>query len=219
MIPSSINREHAMRPITLALAAALSFAATAHAENQVRSVPAFTSVSVHGPISVTVDAGKAQSLTLRGDARFLEDVTSEVVNGELRLRTREKKNVSWKGDPRVVITVPALRAFDVEGAGEVKLNQVHGERLDVNYRGAGSMRINGEVKTFRMQAEGVGEVDAKALAANDVDVQFRGIGEARVTARDRLDATVQGIGNVIYYGKPRTVNKTAQGIGSVKAGE
>jgi opacity protein-like surface antigen len=209
-----------MRPITFALAAAaLSVAVAAHADDQVRSVPAFTSISVQGPISVTVDGGKAQSLTMHGDARFLQDVTTEVVNGELRLRTREKKNISWKGDPRVVITMPALRAFDVEGAGEVKLNQIRGERLDVNYRGAGSMRINGEVKTFRMQAEGVGEVDAKALVANDADVQFRGVGDVSVFARNRLDAVVQGMGNLTYYGKPRTVNKSAQGIGSVRAGD
>jgi hypothetical protein len=208
-----------MRPITFAVAAAFSLAATAHADDQVRSMPAFTAISVQGPISVTVDAGKAQSLTMRGDARFIQDVTSEVVNGELRLRVREKKNISWKGDPRVVITMPALRAVEVEGAGEISLNQIRGERLDVNYRGAGRMAINGEVKTFRMQAEGVGEVDAKALVANDVDVGFRGIGDVKVTARNRLDAVVQGMGNLTYYGKPRTVNKTASGIGSVHAGD
>jgi hypothetical protein len=208
-----------MRPSTFALAAVLSIAAAAHAEDQVRSVPAFTSISVQGPISVTVDAGKAQSLTMRGDARFIQDVTSEVVNGELRLRTREKKNVSWKGDPRVVISMPALRAVDVEGAGEISLNRIRGERLDVTYRGAGRMGINGDVKTFSMKAEGVGEVDAKALAANDVDLSFRGIGDVKVTARNRLDAVVEGMGNVTYYGKPRTVNKSASGIGSVRAGD
>jgi hypothetical protein len=214
------NGDPAMRPHLLALAAALSFAAaTAHADDQVRSTPAFTSISVQGPISVTVDAGKTQSLTLRGDARFLRDVSSEVVDGELRLSVREKKNVSWHGDPRVVITVPALRAVAVEGAGEIRLNQVRGERLDINYRGAGSMNINGEVKTFKMQAEGVGEVDAKALAANDVDIRFRGIGDVKVTARNRLDAVVQGMGTVTYYGRPRSVNKSASGIGSVQAGD
>jgi hypothetical protein len=208
-----------MRPSTFALAAVLSIAATAHADDQVRSVPAFTAISVQGPISVTVDAGKAQSLTMRGDAGFIRDVTSEVVDGELRLRTREKKNISWKGDPRVVITLPALRAVEVEGAGEIKLNQIRGERLDVNYRGAGRMGINGEVKTFRMKAEGVGEVDAKALVANDADVSFRGIGDVKVYARNRLDAVVEGMGNLTYYGKPRTVNKSAAGIGSVRAGD
>jgi len=208
-----------MRPHLLALAAALSFAATAHADDQVRNMPAFTSISVTGPISIAVDAGKAQSVTLRGDARFLQDVTSEVVNGELRLGVRGKKNISWHGDPRVVITVPDLRAVGVEGAGEVKLNQIRGERFDVNYRGAGSMSIKGEVKTFKMQAEGVGEVDAKTFLADDVNVVFRGIGDVKVFARNRLDATVQGIGNLTYYGKPRSVNKSASGLGSVKAGD
>jgi hypothetical protein len=208
-----------MRPSTFALAAILSISATAHADDQVRSLPAFTSISVQGPVSISVDAGKAQSVTLRGDARFIRDLTSEVVNGELRLGVRDKKNISWHGDPRVVITVPALRAVAVEGAGEVRLNQIRGERLDVNYRGAGSMNINGQVKTFSMKAEGVGEVDAKAFVADDVDVLFRGIGDIKLTARNRLDATVQGMGNLTYYGKPRTVNKTASGIGSVNAGD
>jgi hypothetical protein len=208
-----------MRPTTFALAAVLSIAATAHADDQVRSMPAFTSISVQGPISITVDAGKAQSVTMRGDAKFIQDVTSEVVNGELRLRTREKKNISWHGDPRVVITMPALNAVEVEGAGEISLNQIRGERLDVNYRGAGRMGINGEVKRFRMKAEGVGEVDAKSLVANDADVTFRGIGDVKVTARNRLDAVVEGMGSLTYYGKPRTVNKSASGIGSVTAGD
>jgi len=210
-----------MRPSSLVLAAVLSIAATAQADEQVRNAPAFTSVSVQGPISITVDAGKAQSLTVRGDARFIRDVTTEVVDGELRVRMRDKDNkyTTTKGEPRIVITMPALRAFAVEGAGEVKLNQIRGERLDVNYRGAGSMHIKGEVKTFKMQAEGVGEVDAKSFIADDVNVVFRGIGDVKVFARNRLDATVQGIGNLTYYGKPRSVNKSASGLGSVKAGD
>jgi hypothetical protein len=208
-----------MRPITLALAAALGLAATAHADDQVRNAPAFTSISVHGPISVTVDAGKAQSLTVRGDARYIKELTSDVVNGELRLRLDDKSYKNRREDPRVVITMPALRALAVEGAGEIKLNQIRGERLDVNYRGAGRMEINGEVQTFSMKAEGVGEVDAKALRARDTDIRFRGVGEISVYASNRLDAVVQGMGNLTYYGKPRTVNKSASGIGSVDAGE
>ena len=205
--------------LVLALPAALAMTGTAHADDQVRNAPPFTSISVQGPMSVTVDAGKAQSLTVRGDRRFIEDLMTEVVDGELRVRLRDKKNRKWEGDPRVVITVPALRAIDVEGAGEIRLNQIRGERLDVNYRGAGSMSINGEVKTFKMLAEGVGEVNAKSFIADDVNATFHGIGEVRVFARNRLDAVVQGMGNLIYYGKPRTVNKSASGIGSVRAGD
>lgn len=205
----------------LAIVLALSFAATgASAADQVRNAAPFTSISVQGPISVTVDAsGVKQSLLVRGNDAFLSEVTTEVVNGELRVRMRDKKINNVNGDQRIVVAMPQLRAFNAEGAGEIKLNNVRGERLDVNYRGAGSMAINGQVKLFKMSAEGVGEVDTKALAANDVDIRFQGIGDVKVYAKDRLDVKVQGMGSLTYYGKPRTVNKSVQGLGSVKAGD
>jgi len=208
-----------MRRLPLVLA--LSLAATAaHAADQVRALAPFTSISVQGPISMTVDAGTAQqSVTVRGSDKFLNGLTSEVVNGELRLRMRDKNLGTTHDDQRIVIKLPQLRAFNAEGAGEIKLNNIQGERLEVNYRGAGSMAINGKVKTFKMTAEGVGEVDTKALIANDVDIRFQGVGDVKVYAKDRLDAKVQGMGNLSYYGKPRTVTKSVAGIGSVNAGD
>jgi hypothetical protein len=202
----------------LLVALALAAAAPVHADDQVRSAAPFTSISVQGPISVTVDAGPAQSLTVRGSDRFIRGLESDVVNGELRLRMRDK-NFSSTKDQHILISLPELRALSVEGAGEIKLNKIRGERLDVNYRGAGSMDINGAVKTFKMQAEGVGQVDAKALIANNVDIRFQGVGDVQVYAKDRLDAVVQGMGSLRYYGKPRTVNKSAAGLGSVSAGD
>jgi hypothetical protein len=210
-----------MRPLLLALVLAAS-SACASAADQVRNAAPFTSISVQGPISVTVDASAArQSLIVRGSDKFQGNVTSEVVDGELRLRARDKNFSTNKndGDQRVVIAMPQLRAFDGEGAGETRLNNVRVERLDVNYRGAGRMEINGKVKSLRMSAEGVGEVDTKALLADDVDIRFRGIGDVKVYAKERLDAKVQGMGNLSYYGKPRTVNKSVAGIGSVNAGD
>jgi opacity protein-like surface antigen len=205
----------------LALVLALSLAATAaHAAEQVRAAAPFTSINVQGPISVTVDAGTAQqSVRVRGSDKFLNTVTSEVVNGELRIRMRDKNFSTNHDDQRIVITMPQLRAFNAEGAGEIKLNNVQGERLDVNYRGAGSMEIKGKVNTFTMTAEGVGEVDTKALIANNADIRFRGIGDVKVYAKDKLDVSVQGMGSLSYYGRPRTVNKSIAGLGSVSAGD
>jgi len=194
-------------------------AVQAYAAEQVRTAPPFTAISVQGPISVTVDAGAPQSLTVRGSDKFLKGLVSEVVNGELRLRMLDKKFTTTNDDQRIIISMPELRAFSAEGAGDIKLNKIRGERLDVNYRGAASMGINGSVKNFKMRAEGVGEVDAKALIANNADVRFQGVGDVRVYARERLDAVVQGMGSLRYYGKPRTVNKSAAGLGSVSAGE
>lgn len=206
------------RLILAATLSSLAFASLAHAEDQQRSAPAFTSIYVKGAINVTVDRNAAQTLTVRGDEKFLNNLVSEVVGGELRLSMRDDRMKTTRGDERVIVGMPALRAFAAEGAGEIRLNDVRGERFDINYRGAGSLRASGEVKTFSMKAEGVGEVDARALLADNVDVTFRGVGDVRVHARKRLDAKVQGIGSLTYYGKPPVVNKSASGLGSVDAG-
>jgi hypothetical protein len=204
----------------LILAAILSVASlNAHADEQLRSVTPFKGIDVHGPVSLTVEAGKAFSLKVYGKPRFIERVTSEVVGGELRLTMKEGKRntIDIDSDDRVVVTMPELQTFRGEGAGEMRLNKVRGERLDVSYRGAGRLVIDGEVRELRLRAQGVGEVDTKGLVTQEADVSFEGIGSVSVHARDKLNAKVQGMGNLTYYGNPRIVSKSVSGIGSVVA--
>lgn len=113
--------------------------------------------------------------------------------------------------------MPELVSFRGEGAGLMVLNNVRGDNFDVNYRGAGSLQMNGRVGHLRLNAEGVGEVLAKDLVAQDADVTFRGIGEVSVHAKNRLNASVQGLGNLTYYGKPQSVSRSVSGIGNVTA--
>ncbi len=202
----------------LILAAALSIASlSAHADEQARSVSPFKGISVHGPVSLTVEAGKSYSLKVYGDPRFIARVTSEVVDGELRLDMKDSSRNSIESSDRVVVTMPELQTFKGEGAGVMRLNKIRGERLDVNYRGAGRLAIDGEVRQLTLRAQGVGEVDTKALIAQEADVSFEGIGSVNIYAKDKLNANVRGMGNLTYYGNPRVVNKSVSGIGSVVA--
>ncbi|KFI06338.1 GIN domain-containing protein [Massilia sp. BSC265] len=202
----------------LILAAVLSLASiSANADEQVRSVTPFKGIAVHGPVSLVVEAGKSYSLKVQGDPRFIERVTSEVVDGELRLDMKDSTRNSLKSTDRVVVTLPSLQTFKGEGAGEMRLTKVRGERLDVNYRGAGRLAIDGEVRELRLHAQGVGEVDTRALFAQEANVRFEGIGSVNIHAKEKLNADVRGMGNLTYYGNPRVVNKSVSGIGSVVA--
>jgi hypothetical protein len=204
--------------MTFALAATL-VSAPARADEQARTAPAFTSIDMKGPISIEVQAGKAQAISVRGSPTFVAMLVTEVVDGELRVYLREKNVKRINGDPRVIVTVPHLRKFSMEGAGETILRDVSGDRFDVNYRGAGSMVISGTVRLLNLQAQGVGEVDARKLIAQDAAVDFQGIGSVQIYASGKLDAKVNGMGELNYYGHPRTVNKSVSGIGNVKAGD
>lgn len=208
--------------ILAALTATTATAVTAPAradEQQVRPLQPFTAIDSRGPLSITVEGGKAQSVTVSGGKEFVSRVQTEVVNGELKIFIKDKGPLTLKGDPRITVTMPTLVKFIGEGAGETILKNIQGERLDVSYQGAGSFTASGKVALLRMRAEGVGEVNTKGLEAERADVNFNGLGSIKVTAKDTLNAVVNGMGSLNYYGKPRTVNKTVNGIGSVNAGD
>ena len=113
--------------------------------------------------------------------------------------------------------MPQLRKLIADGAGEKILTKLNGPRVDISYQGAGRLLADGKIDWLRLKAQGVGEVDTQALLAKNVDVNFDGIGSVKVYSSGELNAVVRGMGELVYYGKPKIVHKSVAGIGSVSA--
>ena len=201
----------------LSAASLACLAPLAHADEQARTVGAFNAIDIRGPIGLEGESGKEQSLLLRGDQKFLGNVVTEVVDGELKISLKDKSIKKTEGDARIVITMPTLRKLIAEGAGEKILSKLNGPRVDISYKGAGRLAADGNVDWLRLKAQGVGDVDTKALLAKNVDVNFDGIGNVKVYSSGELKAVVHGMGELTYYGKPKIVHKSIAGIGSVNA--
>ncbi len=203
-------------PVILALLLSSAFATAAE---QTRPMPAFDGVSIQGPVNMVVEVGKAQSLVLKGDDKFLRRVATKVVDGKLIISFSKDEKNSVDGDSTINIAMPALKSFHLEGAGSAELRNVNSDSLDVGFQGAGRLVATGKVNQLTLKAQGVGDVNTKALLAQNANVNFEGIGAVKVYASQKLDVSVQGMGSLNYYGNPRLVNKTVGGIGSVKAGD
>lgn len=195
-------------------------AGAASAADQTRTLPAFQAISTQGAVSIIVEVGKPQSFVVKGDDEYLHSVETKVIDGKLLITfpKKRKNTINIKREASIVIGMPALRAFHVEGAGSAELKNVSGDTLDINFQGAGRLLANGKVKHLKMTAQGVGDVDTKSLLAQHANVRFEGIGAVKVYASERLDAVVQGMGSLTYYGNPKVLNKSVEGMGSVKAG-
>lgn len=192
--------------------------ASAGAAEQSRTLAPFSAIDVAGPIDMVVHAGKAQSIQLKGDDKFLARVQTRVAGGKLFISFPNDQDFSMKNSSKIIVAVPELKSFHVQGAGRVELNNIQGAAFDLGFKGAGQLMANGKVGQLKMAAEGVGDVDTRQLHAATARVSFEGIGAVKVHASERLDANVQGMGSLNYYGNPRVVNKQVGGIGSVKAG-
>ena len=203
-------------PLILALLLTSAFAGAAE---QTRPMPAFTGISAQGPINMVVEVGKAQSLVLKGDDKFLKRAVTKVVDGKLVISFPKGEKNEVNSDWTINVSMPALTSFFVEGAGSVELKNINSDSIDIGFQGAGRLVASGKVKQLKLNAQGVGDVDTKALLAQNANVNFEGIGAVKVYASQKLDAVVQGMGSLNYYGNPRQVNKQVEGIGSVKAGD
>ncbi len=204
-------------PVVLAL---LLTCAVGNAAEQSRPLPAFNAISTQGAINMVVEAGQPQSFVIRGDDKFIASIDTRVIDGKLYITfPKGKKNkLEVSSDAKILVSLPSLRAFHVEGAGSAELNNLAGDSVDIGFQGAGRLVAKGRVKVLKLNAQGVGDVDTKALLAERANVNFEGIGAVKVYASERLDAVVQGMGSLNYYGNPRVINKTVEGIGSVKSG-
>lgn len=210
-----------MRPIAVVstFAASMLLATLASAADQARTLAPFSAISNSGPVAVTIEVGKAQSVTASGSDTFIDELVTDVVDGELHIKLRDRHVGSSLGDPKIVITMPRLTRFTMAGAGATTLTHMSGDSLELDYSGAGSLKADGSVKTLTLLVGGVGAIDARALHAETASVTLGGVGAVKVYASNRLDATVGGIGSLTYYGNPKTVNSTGGGLGSISAGK
>ena len=202
--------------VTLAAVAAL-FTVHAQAAEQTRSLAPFTAVSNAGPINLVVEVGKAQSVVVTGSDEYLQDLRTEVRDGELHIDVHNDSHIDnrhW-GDMKVTVTVPRLTAFTMSGAGHTTLTHVSGDSLDVRWGGAGNLKADGAVRTLTLDVGGVGSIDARDLHAENADVKLGGVGSVKVWASQRLDASVGGVGSLTYYGEPKQVNTHGGGLGSI----
>lgn len=196
----------------------LLFCSLAQADQTLQLAP-FNAVKSDGVFDLEIVAGGTQSVVVQASDELISKLNIEVVEGELVIAGPQKKhNAVFSTDTKIVITVPALRLFKGKGVGEVVIKNIAGDRIDLAYEGVGTLEASGKTKWLRLKCRGVGGIDTKKLVADDADVDFDGVGSVDIYVNNHLNAVVHGIGSLTYYGNPKSVTKSADGIGSISAG-
>jgi Putative auto-transporter adhesin, head GIN domain/Domain of unknown function (DUF5668) len=203
---------------------------------ETRKVSNFDSVRVDYPASIFISQGKTESVKIEADDDVLPGLKTEVKNNELRIYYKKDGDKRINPTKTIVITiiVKELKAVDftsageltmdginsdgldisLSGAGNIDLNDVNVKELSVNMSGAGSMTTSGTADDLSLNISGFGDFNGKDLQSKTGSVNISGAGGASVWTEDELSATISGAGSVDYYGSP-SVTKNINGVGSV----
>jgi len=179
-------------------------------------VAGFDRVALDGGFDVYVTVGGETAVAVTVDDNLAELFTAEVEAGALHLDWKKACRPDRKC--RVDVTLPELKGFTVNGAGDVVITGVRGARLELRINGAGDMEVSGSVDELELVVSGAGDVEAGELAAQDVEVRISGAGDATVRAARSLDATVSGVGEITYLGDPAEKRTRVSGVGGINAG-
>ena len=172
--------------------------------NETRTLDPFDSVTIDNNATASITIGDTQSVSISG------------VPGQTQTRVRDGKLTVSGSTPgaHIAITLPHLRALQVNGYGEVDLQGLR-DPIAIKANGAVQLSASGAVDSAELTLNGPSKFSLAKLEAKNLVIQINGVGDADVNATETLVADVKGVGHVSYRGSPHLVT-TIKGPGSVQ---
>ena len=163
-----------------------------------RTIAAFDQLTVQGPFEVRLTVGGDAAMTLAGDDNLLPLVVS-VQDGALI----------------VTLSTPSLHALNLTGAVKLEAGGLQTDKLALSASGAVDATLTGAATAFEVNASGAASIRARELKATTVTFDGSGAVSGQLFASAALKATISGAGTIDCWGKPRDVDKTVSGAGSI----
>ena len=203
---------------------------------ETRDVSGFQAIDISYPAQVLVKQGSKESLEIEAEDNLLPGLKTQVKNGVLDIfyKTTNGKHVNPTKTVKITIVVKDLTSVDftsagdltienlktnaldvsLSGAGNLKLNKILVKALGVDLSGAGSMSASGTADDLNLNISGFGDFKGTDLHSKDAQVDISGAGSATMWVDNNLDAQISGAGSISYYGSA-SVTKQVSGVGGV----
>lgn len=107
--------------------------------------------------------------------------------------------------------------FDISGVGDINAQNLNCTQIRVNYSGVGNATLGGNAHNANLNISGKGDIYAFNLNADNSICNVSGIGDIETNTSQSLRASMSGVGNILYKGKPKNTDVKKSGVGSIKA--
>lgn len=171
-------------------------------------LPAFAAIDAKGAVRIVFTQDSVCSVRVRGNEKCLEEYKFEVRKDELKAAPKDFNGRVKKDSPGVTlfISAPTLSEVEIAGAGKLELTGAIAQAgpLDIEMAGAGEISIDDlAVESLNIEVSGAGRCDlAKVVAKGDIEIEVNGAGD--ITANvfcQELSVELNGAGNAVLSGE------------------
>jgi putative autotransporter adhesin-like protein len=184
---------------------------------ETRQVEPYDRLEVSESIDVQVVPGDGREVRVAAGEHVIDRVVTESSGGVLKIDIRDRGIVIGPdplNDVAVQVPVSALARVDIQGSGDVTLEGIDQESLELHVEGAGDIEASGTVDRLVATIQGAGDARLSQLSARTARVEVQGAADAELNVSDELDVKVQGAADVSYTGDPE-VRSDIEGAGDI----
>lgn len=198
----------------------------------------FDTIDFEGWGELVIKEGEDYEVEVSGSRDMLDRLRTDVRGDTLRIYQESNTQIYFFGIPndelKVTVTLPGLRGLELDGAGQVTLDGIESESLEIELggagdvsgdvdvdelaivlSGAGTVALEGRADVQDIELSGLGSFDGSELEGRDGSVRMSGAGSATMWVTQALEVDLSGLGTVEYYGDPEVDVKRMDGAGTI----
>lgn len=216
---------------TKLLSVAFLISLSVSAQNKI-NVTSFTTLQISSSVDVKLAKSTENAILIYDEQYNTNNIVTKVQDGVLSFSFIDGK----KPNGKIQINFQELEMLDVAGSGTIEsagmldlknliVNKSGSGNIDlklntpqivINVSGSGNIDLEGLNKNLEINKSGSGTFNSYQLLSSKVNANASGAGTVKVYAKDTLVANASGIGDILYIGKPKTVDVNITGIGTVR---
>jgi len=181
-----------------------------------RTLSGFSSVKTDGPFEIIYRHGEP-SLSISGDKNIIQHVLVQESSGNLDISIKQSFSSYY---PLVIkMASKKIESITMEGTSTMTLEDISTGQLTINLIGTVDIVASGRATRLDLNIQGTGDVKARKLKADYVSVNLEGTSDVELTATQALNIDISGVGDILYFGRPKEISKQISGVGDIEAGE
>ena len=185
----------------------------------------FTAIRGSAGLDVVLEQGDEAKIVVEADENLLDIIETEIVEGKLKIGTKE--NIGRSKAKKVYVTYTSLNTIEASSGADVIANSVvksenltldcsSGSDLEVDIfakyviaetSSGADLKVSGKATNLDASASSGSDLNAKDLLVINCTADVSSGAEITVNVKEKLISETSSGGDVHYYGNPGNVSK------------
>lgn len=185
--------------------------------NTTRTLNAYITVTDLKRIECSGGVDMKFATPIRHDGSFVIDISGGADVDDLKLFCQNLEvKASGGADIEVKMMSEANVKVSASGGADVDIVGIKAQKCLVEVSGGSDATMSGEASELVASCSGGAGLSAARLQVKEATARCSGAASATVYVTERLEAKASGASNIYYYGDPKDVSKSANGVSSIK---